>query len=126
MLMSFLMAALILFNAQASTLTLDEKRMQDFSSHMLKKSALDEQRQEKALEVKAKRVSREEAYELLRANFVRKPVERQSGAQEYERKVQLRQTQYEEIRDRHAENQRSSTERLGDKLDKVKMIEYGL
>lgn len=126
MLMSFLMAALILFNAQASTLTLDEKRMQDFSSHMLKKSALDEQRQEKALEVKAKRVSREEAYELLRANFVRKPVERQSGAQEYERKVQLRQTQYEEIRDRYAENQRSSTERLGDKLDKVKMIEYGL
>lgn len=120
------MAALILFNAQASTLTLDEKRMQDFSSHMLKKSALDEQRQEKALEVKAKRVSREEAYELLRANFVRKPVERQSGAQEYERKVQLRQTQYEEIRDRYAENQRSSTERLGDKLDKVKMIEYGL
>jgi len=124
--MSFFLALLMSWCAYADLLTVDEKRLEDFSSYVLNKSAKDEERQSQAKDVKVHRLQREETYDLQRENFVRKENTMPQGADVYERYVAERVKSYEDLREKYAVTQQQASERLHDKLDKVKMIEYGL
>jgi flagellar biosynthesis GTPase FlhF len=124
--MSGLAILFLFFVSHADSASMDEKRLNEFKSFMLKKEALEMERQNAAESEKRRREKRESSYESVRSSFKRPPVVEPPGKDDYARKMDELEKSYDRMRKVYADKQKKIADTYNEKMDQTKMIEYEL
>ncbi len=124
--MSGLAILFLFFVSPAVSLSMDQKRLSEFKSFMLKKQALELERQNSAESEKRRREKRDASYEAARSSFKRPPVVEPQGKEDYARKMEGLVEAYGRVRKEYADRQKKMVETYYEKIDRTKMIEYEL
>lgn len=124
--MSGLVITFLIFISHADSMSMDEKRLSEFKNFMLKKEALEKERQNSAESEKRSREKRDSSYEKQRSSFKRPPIVEPPGKEDYASKMAELEEKYERVRKEYSAKQRKMADTYHEKIDQTKMIEYEL
>lgn len=120
------MVLFIFISSGDSGVSSEERKLEGFKAHLIKKKAAETSRIQFAEIESIKRKKNEQKYELARENFKRPVSTTPAGLDAYEKKILAAERRYIEARDKYAKTKTTLDLKLSEKMDATKMVEYEL